>query len=156
MILVNCGCCEVASGYGCAVWYTYGATGVQGTGCTTPVRAGAGATCGGATVVNGFVLLPGCGGLARSPWLAVRGLEYVRTSHCSLAPKRMADCRRAKNLGDYNCLAPYCWNIKEPLLYNLPILIWYHQLFGRETISDPLVVLLLCVQPTTTREEEEP
>ena len=31
MILVNCGCCGVASGYGCAVWSTYGATGVQGT-----------------------------------------------------------------------------------------------------------------------------
>jgi len=31
MILVNCGCCGVASGYGYAVWSTYGATGVQGT-----------------------------------------------------------------------------------------------------------------------------
>ena len=31
MILVNCGCCGVAFGYGCAVWCTYGATGVQGT-----------------------------------------------------------------------------------------------------------------------------
>ena len=32
MILVNCGCCGVASGYGCAVWCgTHGATGVQGT-----------------------------------------------------------------------------------------------------------------------------
>ena len=27
MILVNCGCCVVASGYGYAVWSTYGATG---------------------------------------------------------------------------------------------------------------------------------
>ena len=31
MILVNCGCCGVASGYGYAVWCTYGATGVEGT-----------------------------------------------------------------------------------------------------------------------------
>ena len=29
MILVNCGCCGVASGYGCAMWCTHGATGVQ-------------------------------------------------------------------------------------------------------------------------------
>jgi len=31
MILVNCGCCGVASGYGCAMWCTHGANGVQGT-----------------------------------------------------------------------------------------------------------------------------
>ena len=40
MILVNCGCCGVASGYGCAVCSTYGATGVQGTHSCT-VRGGA-------------------------------------------------------------------------------------------------------------------
>ena len=31
MILVNSGCCGVASGYGCAMWCTHGATVVQGT-----------------------------------------------------------------------------------------------------------------------------
>ena len=31
MILVNCGCCGMASGYGCAMWCTHGATGVLGT-----------------------------------------------------------------------------------------------------------------------------
>ena len=41
VILVNCGCCcVVASVYGCAVWSTYGATGVQGAHSCT-VRGGA-------------------------------------------------------------------------------------------------------------------
>jgi len=60
MILVNCGCCGVASGYGCAMWCTHGATGVQGT-----------VLCEGSdvrTVRNGFVL--------RSP-PRDRGLEYA-------------------------------------------------------------------------------
>ncbi len=48
MILVNCGCCGVASGYGCAMWCTRGANGVQG---TTVLYEGSDVR-----TVNGFVL----------------------------------------------------------------------------------------------------
>ena len=46
MILVNCGCCGVASGYGCAVWCTYGATTCW---CTASVPQGGGARRNGGT-----------------------------------------------------------------------------------------------------------
>ena len=76
MILVICGCCGMASGYGCAVWCAYGATGVQG---NTPAlyEAGGGATYG--RTVSRFVLPQDRGleyGSLKSPLTKILGDYY--------------------------------------------------------------------------------
>ena len=101
MILVNnCGCCGVASGYGCAMWCTHGATtGVQGTVLYegSDVRT-----------VNGFVL-------PRD-----RGLEYA-----SLKYRRRNSVIIIASLREY----------KRASAMPLPTLTWYHQLFGRQSVT---------------------
>ena len=89
MILVNCGCCGVASGYGCAMWCTHGANGVQGTVLYegSDVRT-----------VNGFVL-------PRD-----RGLEYA-----SLKYRRRNSVIIIASLREYKrCYAPTNSNMEPP------------------------------------------
>ena len=110
LILVNCGCCGVASGYGCAVWCTYGATTAW---CTRNcwlysclcVRT-RGATH--VRTVNGFVL-------PRD-----RGLEYA-------SPKY----RRRNSVIIIASLREY----KRAPAMPLPTLTWSHQLFGRQSVT---------------------
>ena len=80
---MNCGCCGgVASGYGCAVWCTYGAATAW---CTSSTR-------------NGTVR----GGGARSD-VAADGERFCFSTSRSWFGIRIAKIS-PKKLGDYNCL----------------------------------------------------